>query len=254
MSPVYIGTSGWVYKGWQKTFYPEDISASEHLEFYASQFPTVEINATFYRLPSLKMVQGWRQRAPRQFLFAVKGSRYITHMKKLVQLGGGLNRFIRRIQPLREHLGPILWQLPPFLEKDVPRLERFLRQTPAKLQHAVEFRHPSWYEDPEVFALLRRHQAAHVSLSSQGMPMKLEVTADFVYIRFHGLQGGAAHDYTRAELEPWAQHIREQSRRGRSVFAYFNNDLNVRAPGNARMLMELIGRPSRTSKVARAHA
>lgn len=247
MNPVYIGTSGWVYKGWEKAFYPEDIPAKQHLEFYASQFSTVEINATFYRLPTLKMVKAWHDLAPKGFLFAVKGSRYITHMKKLANLGGGLNKFIRRIKLLKEHLGPVLWQLPPFLQKDVHRLDRFLARTPKSFRHAVEFRHPSWYADDDALEVLRKYQAAHVSLSSMGMPMNLAVTSDFIYIRFHGLEGGFAHDYTRDELEPWAAHIRHHARAGRTVFAYFNNDMNVRAPANATMLRTMVQQPSKLS-------
>ncbi len=239
MKPVYIGTSGWIYKSWRDVFYPEDISGKEHLEFYATQFPTVEINATFYRLPPLSMVKGWHERAPRNFLFAVKGSRFITHMKKLTNLGGGVNRFTRRMRPLKEHLGPILWQLPPSLKFDPDRLDCFLKKLPKSLRHAVEFRHRSWYEDEDTFNILRRHDVAHVSLSSQSMPTDLTVTSDFIYIRFHGLEGGFAHDYSRAELDPWAEHIRKQSRAGNTVFAYFNNDMNVRAPMNAKMLMEM---------------
>lgn len=241
MNPVYIGTSGFIYKGWEKTFYPEDIPAREHLEFYATQFPTVEINATFYRLPALKTVKGWRDRVPGGFVFAVKGSRFITHMKKLVNLGGALNTFTRRITPLKARLGPILWQLPPNLGKDPERLDNFLKKVPKAFLHAVEFRHRSWYEGDAAFEVLRKHNVAHVSLSSLGMPMNLTVTGDFIYIRFHGLENGAAHDYTREELEPWAAHIREQSRAEKTVYAYFNNDWNVRAPANARMLMEMIG-------------
>lgn len=252
MNPVYIGTSGFVYKGWEKTFYPEDISAREHLEFYATQFPTVEINATFYRLPTLKMVKGWRDRVPDNFVFAVKGSRFLTHLKRLQNLGGGLNKFIRRIKPLAPRLGPILWQLPPNFPKDLNRLDRFLQKAPKRFCHAVEFRHPSWYESGEVFEILRRHNAAHVSLSSLHMPMKLTVTADFVYIRFHGLENGAAHDYTRTELEPWAAHIRKQARSGKTVYAYFNNDWNVRAPANARMLIEMVGAATATVRKGKA--
>jgi uncharacterized protein YecE (DUF72 family) len=256
MGPVYIGTSGFVYKGWEKMFYPEDISAKEHLEFYATQFPTVEINVTFYRLPSLKMVKGWRDRVPEGFVFAVKGSRYITHLKRLKNLEGGLNKFIRRIAPLKERLGPILWQLPPNLGKDPNRLDNFLKQAPKTFLHAVEFRHRSWYDGDEAFEILRKHKVAHVSLSSLGMPVNLTVTGEFVYIRFHGLENGAAHDYTRQELELWAQHICEQRDAGRTVYAYFNNDLNVRAPANAKMLMEMIGAgqsSTRTRKVAKPH-
>ena len=241
MKPIYIGTSGWIYKSWREAFYPEDIPAREHLDFYTTQFPTVEINATFYRLPPLAGVKNWHARAPRYFLFAVKGSRFITHMKKLANLGGGLNRFIRRIQPLKEHLGPILWQLPPNLGFDPERLDRFLGKLPKSLRHAVEFRHRSWYEDEDTFSILRRHDVAHVTLTTLNMPPNFTITSDFIYIRFHGLEGGFAHDYTREELEPWAEHIRKQSRAGCTVFAYFNNDMNVRAPANAKMLMEMTG-------------
>ncbi len=240
MTRIHIGTSGWSYKGWEKTFYPKDVSAKEHFLFYATQFCTVEINLTFYRLPNLKMVHGWRDKAPYRFVYAVKGSRFITHMKKLVNLDGALGKFFRRIGAMRKKTGVILWQLPPRLEKDPPRLDRFLKRLPKAYRYAVEFRHPSWYDD-ETFAVLRRHRAAHVSVSSLRMPMNLTVTTNLVYIRFHGLEAGAAHDYSRAELEPWAEHIREQARRGCHVYVYFNNDWNVRAPGNARLLIEMTG-------------
>jgi uncharacterized protein YecE (DUF72 family) len=134
----------------------------------------------------------------------------------------------------------ILWQLPPFMQKDPARLESFLRQLPESYKYAVEFRHPSWL-DKEAFDLLRKYRATHVSLSSMRMPMDLTVTADLVYIRFHGLADGFAHNYTREELEPWARHIRSQARAGKTVYAYFNNDANVRAPKNAKMLMRMVG-------------
>ena len=240
MGKVYIGTSGWSYKSWEKSFYPERLPAARHFEFYATQFPTVEINFTFYRLPLASTVLGWRDKAPAGFVYAVKGSRFITHMKKLVNLGAGLDKFFERIEPLRRRVGAILWQLPPFLHKDAARLADFLAQLPRSYHHAVEFRHASWLEQP-VFELLHRHRVAHVSVSSLGMPMNLEVTSDIVYIRFHGLAGGAAHDYTRHELQPWARHIQRQAHAGKIVFAYFNNDANYRAPGNARILMEMSG-------------
>ncbi len=242
MAMAYIGTSGWVYKSWDKFFYHGDVPAKEQFQFYATQFPTVEVNATFYRLPTLKMVKGWRDKAPPGFAFAVKGSRFITHIKRLANLGGGLNKFFRRIRPMAERTGPILWQLPPSFKKDLTRLESFLKRLPKEFCHAVEFRHLSWYENDEVFELLGKYGAAHVSLSSQRMPLNLTVTADFVYIRFHGLENGAAHDYSRQELEPWAKHILKQTRAGMNVYSYFNNDVNVRAPENARMLMRMIGR------------
>jgi len=239
MERIYIGTSGWVYKEWANDFY-RGLKPKEHFLHYATQFPTVEINATFYRLPNLKMVHGWRNKAPDGFIFAVKGSRYITHIKRLNSLEGSVNMFMRRIAPMKEKLGPLLWQLPPSFKPDLPRLEKFLKRLPKQFSHAMEFRHPDWMAD-ETFALLRKYNAANVWLSSMRMPMNFSVTANFIYLRFHGLAGGAHHDYTREELQPWANHIREQAEADKKVFAYFNNDLNVRAPNNAKLLMEMCG-------------
>jgi uncharacterized protein YecE (DUF72 family) len=248
---LFVGTSGWVYKGWAGTFYPENIPARDHLAFYASNFNTVEINATFYRLPPEAMVLGWRERAPRGFIYAVKGSRFITHMKKLKVEPESIDIFFDRARLLRECLGPILWQLPPNLRHDPERLDTFLSRLPAKFRYAVEFRHPSWINE-ETFDVLRRRNTAHVSLSSMAMPLNLTVTTDFAYIRFHGLQGGFAHDYTREELAPWAEHCRAALRNKLTVYAYFNNDANTRALGNAKMLIELItagnGRTPRQSR------
>jgi uncharacterized protein YecE (DUF72 family) len=236
---IYIGTSGWVYKEWADDFY-RGLKPGEHFRHYAAQFPTVEINATFYRLENLKTVHGWREKAPENFIFAVKGSRYITHIKRLNNLERSVSNFIRRIQPLKKKLGPLLWQLPPNFKPDLPRLEKFLKRLPPNFSHAIEFRHPDWFSD-ETFALLRKYKAASVSMSSLRMPLNFSVTADFIYLRLHGLAGGPRHDYTRKELEPWARHIREQAAAGKKVFAYFNNDLNVRAPNNAKVLMEMTG-------------
>src|SRR5205085_2377742 len=136
------------------------------------------------------MVKGWKEKAPKGFVYALKGSRFITHMKKLRNLNGGLKNYFDRIKPLKKQTGVILWQLPGILKLDLDRLGAFLRQLPKSYRHAVEFRHPSWLT-PETFALLRKHKAAHVSLSSQNMPMDLTATANLVYIRFHGLAGGA---------------------------------------------------------------
>jgi uncharacterized protein YecE (DUF72 family) len=241
MEALFVGTSGWVYKGWAGRFYPKELPAREHLPFYASQFNTVEINATFYRLPPETMVKGWRERAPDGFIYAVKGSRFITHMKKLKVTEPSIEIFFKRARFLREHLGPILWQLPPNLHFDLKRLDTFLGKLPKRFRYAVEFRHPSWIND-ETFKLLRKHKAAHVSLSSMAMPLDLTITADFVYVRFHGLQGGFAHDYRREELQPWATHCCHALRDGLRVYAYFNNDANTRAPGNAQTLIEMIKR------------
>jgi uncharacterized protein YecE (DUF72 family) len=237
---AYIGTSGWSYKSWEGPFYPAGLPKRSHFEFYATQFPTVEINLTFYRLPTLKMVQNWRDKTPAGFAYAIKGSRFITHMKKLLDTREALREFFRCLQPLHRSIAVVLWQLPPFLNKDAARLDAFLKQLPKTYDHAVEFRNPSWLS-PDVFAVLRRHRAAHVSVSSCAMPMDLTVTADFLYVRFHGLESGAAHDYTKEELAPWAAHVRDQVGRRKRAFVYFNNDVKARAPENARLFRDMLG-------------
>jgi uncharacterized protein YecE (DUF72 family) len=254
---VYVGTSGFTYKSWNAQFYPPELPQRLQLEFFATQFPTVEINATFYRLPTEAMIRGWARRVPKSFVYALKGSRFITHMKKLANLdepvkrprypnaripkGNGLDIYFDRVRPMKARTGVILWQLPPMLQIDLPRLDDFLHQLkPYGYRHAVEFRHASWYED-RTFELLRKHQVAHVALSTLNMPQIRIATTDIVYIRLHGLEGGFAHDYTRAELEPWAKFCREQAAQGRTVYAYFNNDVNVRAPQNGKMLMQMVG-------------
>lgn len=245
--PIYLGTSGWSYKSWDKTFYPADVPKKRQFEFYATQFTSVEINLTFYRLPTESMVAGWLDKAPPGFVFAVKGSRFITHMKKLVDVREALDRYFQRLEPLRECIGIVLWQLPPMLHLDLPRLRAFLKQLPMEYDHAIEFRHASWFV-PESFDLLREFNVANVSLSSNSMPMNLEVTACNVYIRFHGLEFGAAHDYTEEELAPWADHIVAQSASGHVTYVYFNNDLNVRAPANAMLLERMIRQRQRRAQ------
>ncbi|SRR5581483_1251823 len=238
---IYIGTSGWIYKGWAKTFYPENIRGTALLAYYAQHFPTVEINASFYRLPEKKTFIGWRERAPRGFIYAVKGSRTVTHFKKLMPGAKSFDLLLSYATELHEHLGPILWQLPGAFKKNAQRLDEFCASLPRGMRNAMEFRDCSWLDD-EIFGILRKHNVANVSLSSLGMPMNLDVTADFIYVRFHGLEGGAAHDYTRAELEPWAVHLKSCARKNIDAFVYFNNDINTRAPGNAKMLVEMVGK------------
>jgi uncharacterized protein YecE (DUF72 family) len=238
-APLYIGTSGWSYKHWGQTFFPHGMKSAEQLSFYAQRFNSVEINATHYRLPFGNMVKGWHDRAPDGFIFAVKGHRLITHYKKLKHAASNIDLFLSRVKGLKEHFGPILWQLPPQFHADTERLERFLKRLPIDRQHAVEFRHPSWLM-PIVFKTLRRYNVAFVSVSSTRMPEDFSVTADFVYVRFHGLAGGASHDYTRRELEPWQRHLVRQLDNGRTAFAYFNNDINTRAPGNAEALRSMV--------------
>jgi uncharacterized protein YecE (DUF72 family) len=240
---IYIGTSGWVYKDWAQAFYPTDWPAQRSLEFYSQNFPTVEINASFYRLPTEKAFAGWAQQVPKDFIFSLKGSRAVTHFKKLLPGARSLPILLERSKALGRRLGPILWQLPGAMKKNPARLAEFLESLDPEYRYAVEFRDPSW-TDREIRELLSAHAVAQVALSSQKMPMNLEVTTDFTYVRFHGLAGGAAHDYNDQELKPWATFLRGCARRGVTAFVYFNNDVNTRAPLNAQRLREMVGKPA----------
>jgi uncharacterized protein YecE (DUF72 family) len=237
---IYIGTSGWSYKSWAETFYPADLSLGKQLTFYATKFPTVEVNRTFYRLPTEKALSDWKETAPAGFLYSLKGSRAVTHFKRLQPGARSFELLLRRSESLGDRRGPLLWQLPGTLKKDLPRLRNFLGTLPSQTCHAIEFRDPSWMDD-EVFEVLRQYGVANTAVSSQKMPKCLEVTGNFVYVRFHGLEGGAAHDYTDRELRPWAKFLQSCANRGVTGFVYFNNDRNTRAPFNAFRLMELIG-------------
>lgn len=236
---IFIGTSGWSYKAWAADFYPAGLPAKRHFDHYATRFPTVEINATFYRLPSVEGVHQWRAKAPPGFSYAIKGSRTVTHYFKLQPGAKSYELLMTRIEPLAETLGPVLWQLPPGFGKELDRLERFLGTLPKRYRHALEVRDPSWL-DEEVFACLRRHRVAHVSVSAGWFPRDLTLTTDFTYVRFHGLEGGPAHHYSRRELRPWATHLRACAERGLDAYVYFNNDIDVRAPYNAETLMEMV--------------
>ena len=192
---ICVGTSGWIYKDWARSFYPAALPAKDRFRFYARQFPTVEINASFYRLPTEAAFAKWREQAPPGFVYSVKASRAVTHYKRLLHGAKSFDVLMERCRQLKDRLGPILWQLPGSMRKDLNRLQAFLETLPRDLPHAMEFRDPSWL-DAATFALLREAGVAQVAVSSLRMPACHEVTAGFVYVRFHGLEGGAAHDYT----------------------------------------------------------
>lgn len=236
---IYIGTSGWMYKDWHDSFYPEDWPKKDLLKYYQTHFCSVEANVTFYRLVSASTIDGWREKAPKPFLFAIKGSRLITHNKRLADIELPLKTFLERIAPLRPHLGPVLWQLPPSFKKNIEVLENFLKKLPRRIKHAVEFRNASWFDD-EVTETLSAHSVAQVWVSSLAMPQNFAVTADFIYVRFHGLQQGYQHNYTASELEVWAEQLMKYARLGKSAYVYFNNDGYARAPENARLLRDMV--------------
>jgi uncharacterized protein YecE (DUF72 family) len=232
-----------MYRHWRGLLYPEGLAQRRWLERYVGFFDTVELNATFYRLPSPETVERWRDLAPRGFVFAVKGSRYLTHMKHLLDAGEGLARFYGPVARLGTKLGPVLWQLPPHLEPDHARLDAFLARLP-RGRHAVEFRDPAWY-DEETCAVLDRHGAAFCEHDAvKRDPPRL--TGRFRYVRFHGTTGRYSGRYGAAALRPFAERYLDSAARGTDVFVYFNNDLGGHAVRDALDLLALVGeeRPS----------
>ncbi len=251
MRPVHIGCSGWNYRDWRERLYPKGLPQRLWLEHYAQAFDTVEVNATFYRLPNRDAVAHWAEQVPSGFLFAVKASRYLTHIKRLTDLGSGMERFYERIEPLEDAgvLGPVLWQLPENFHRDDERLAGLLDAVPAGM-HAVEFRHASWFA-PEVMALLRRHRAALVIGDHPGRPFQThEATADWRFVRFHYGARGRRGNYSPAELEEWVQRL-QRWRRSERVFAYFNNDWEGFAPRNASWLQRRLDPPARGAGAGR---
>lgn len=238
---VWIGTSGWVYKHWQGLFYPSTLPAAQHLPFYATHFPTVEVNFSFYRLPERSVFEAWRRQTPEGFLFAVKGSRYLTHMKKLKEPHEPLSRLIHRVHGLGEKLGPVLWQFPRTWPVHLERLQPFLdllREYPGQ-RFACEFRHHSWLH-PQVYARLAHAGAALCLPVGPGIPLESRLTAPWTCLRFH--HGRQSIGYGAKELHTWATAIQKFLDQGADVYAYFNNDSAGHAIRDAHRLRHVLGR------------
>ena len=237
-----IGCSGWNYAHWRERFYPPGCPPSRWLAYYARHFDTVEVNATFYRLPTTNAVAGWAEQSPEGFLFAVKASRYLTHVKRLTDLGRGVERFYERLEPLlaSPKLGPVLWQLPENFRRDDDRLANALARLPGG-RHCFEFRHESWFRE-DVYALLREHGVALVIGDHPKRPFQAHVlTAGWTFVRFHHGSRGRNGNYSERELQEWAARI--GAWRGRAdVYAYFNNDWEGYALRNGRRLQRLTSR------------
>ncbi len=233
---MHVGCSGWNYGDWRPLIYPKGLATRDWLERYAELFDTVEVNSTFYRLAKRDAVERWVTRTPEGFVFAVKASRYLTHVKRLADMKDGIARFYERIEPLIDagRLGPVLWQLPENFHRDDERLRSALEVLPAG-RHAFEFRHASWFA-PEVYALLRRHGAALVVGDHPARPFQTyESTAPWRFVRLHYGSRGRRGNYSESELEQWARRL-DQWRRGQECFVYLNNDWEAFAPRNARWL------------------
>ena len=239
MKPVRIGCSGWNYPHWRDRVYPSGVPQRRWLEHYATLFDTVEVNNTFYRLPKRESVAAWVEETPPEFLFAVKASRFLTHMKRLTDMERGVERFYERLEPLLESpkLGPVLWQLPETFRRDDERLAFALERLPPG-RHCFEFRHPSWFAE-DVYAALREHRAALVIGDHPERPFQThELTADWTFVRFHYGSRGRGGNYSERELETWKRRI-VQWRRRVEVFGYFNNDWEGYAVRNGRKLRSL---------------
>jgi uncharacterized protein YecE (DUF72 family) len=246
LRPVHVGCSGWNYKSWRGETYPAGVPARRWLECYAELFATVEVNTTFYRLISREAVARWLRQTPERFIFAVKASRYLTHVKRLADVQEGLARFYERIEPLveAERLGPVLWQLPETFHRDEERLAGALAALPAG-RHAFEFRHASWFV-PEVYALLREHDAALVIGDHPDRRFQShEATTDWRYVRFHRGSRGRRGNYSESELEEWAKRLHSW-RAQAELFVYFNNDWEEFAPRNAARLRRQLERLQRS--------
>jgi len=236
---VRIGTSGWNYQHWRGPFYPEDLRDKEMLSFYSRHFDTVEINNSFYQLPLIKTFGLWRDTTPRDFSFAVKASRFITHMKKLKAPKTSTRKFLARVEGLDEKLGPILFQLPPSWRCNIERLAAFVESLPEKHSFSFEFRDQSWHLK-EVYDLLKKHNIAFCIYHLNGFDSPLQVTANFVYVRLHGTETKYAGSYSAPILKKWARRINQWRNDSKAVYFYFNNDPAGHAVKNALKLRELI--------------
>ena len=247
MSKLYIGTSGWVYSHWEGIFYPEDLPSKDKLRYFSQYFKTTEINYSFYHLPRPSTYQNWYKQTPEDFLFAVKTSRFITHIKRLKEVKEAWKTFIENALCLENKLGPFLFQFPPNFKatpENLKRIAEFLKFTCLKwkskhLRLAFEFRHKSWC-NKKVYNLLKKYKAAWVIADSPSYPKAEIVTGDFVYIRMHGGKVLYTSNYLKKELKDWAKKIKKYLKQRLDVYVYFNNDAMGYAIENAKTLQEIL--------------
>lgn len=235
MSLYYVGTSGWHYDHWRDRFYPDKLAKADWLEFYATQFTTVELNNSFYRLPSEDTFATWRDSSPGNFIFAVKVSRFVTHIKRLKNTEDAVEKFVSRAIILGEKLGPLLYQLPPNMHRDDDRLVSFLSTLPRGIKHVFEFRHQSWL-DESVFEALHKYNIGLCVFDMPSLTCPLVATADFAYVRFHGSTGLYSSCYTDEELAGWAGRLADLAASLKATYIYFNNDAEAFAVRNAKTL------------------
>lgn len=239
---IWIGTSGWLYRHWKGTFYPKGLRTKDEFAFYSLFFNTVELNNPFYRLPAKETFENWRKNSKDDFLFIVKASRYITHMKKLKDVKDALELFLYNCSGLEEKLGPILFQLPPGWELNVERLETFLKMLPKGYRFAFEFRNPTWYVK-EVYVLLKKYNCAFCIYQLAGHMSPIEVTADWVYLRLHGpTKNKYQGSYDFDTLKIWAARSKSWQKKGKDVYIYFDNDDSGYAAFNAQEIEIMVNK------------
>jgi len=239
MTEVRIGTSGFTYGHWRNIFYPNDLPIRDFLKWYSQRFDTVEINSSFYHLPRETTYKNWYATTPKNFLFALKASRFITHIKKLHDCQEPLQTFLERAKILKEKLGPILFQVSPFWKCNLGRLGEFLRCIPKDVNATFEFRHESWFSQ-EVYETLGKRNISLTIADTPSYPMVERLTADFIYIRLHGHEHLYASDYTEEELQVWASKINKWKKMVKIIYVYFDNDAWGFAVKNAIRLKELL--------------
>lgn len=239
---VRVGTSGWHYSSWWGPFYPEKTKKADALCYYATKFDAAELNAPFYRTPTEKAVESWRESVPADFRFAWKASKFITHWRRLIVNENSMNLLEDRAGRLGDRLGPILFQLPPRMKANRERLAAFLDALPKHRRYSFEFRHESWYE-PAIFDLMSDHDAALCISDHVDAPAPRVATADWVYVRLHGANGRYHGNYSPQALGGWARRMREWRGEGREVWCFFDNDVGAAAPEDARRLKAMLERP-----------
>lgn len=235
---IWIGTSGYNYPEWKGSFYPEDLPAAKMLPYYAARFPTVEINYTFYRMPNEKILSGWAAQTPAPYRFTLKAPRRITHDSRLVNCGPLVASFCGAASSLGEKLGALLFQLPPNLKKDLPKLDTFLDELPPKVCAAFEFRHESWLAD-DVFDRLRARNLALCVADSERLSTPVRITADYAYFRLRD------EGYTPEHIGQWAQTIARDAAGCKDVYVYFKHEEEGKGPEFARLLGERLKDPAR---------
>jgi uncharacterized protein YecE (DUF72 family) len=235
---IHIGTSGWSYKHWRGTFYPENIKVKDHFKYYQAHFNTVEINNTFYRLPKKETFISWKTDVSADFVYMIKASRFITHMKKLHDPQESTALFLDHVRLLGKKLGAILFQLPPVMKVNIELLEQFISKLPTSYRYVFEFRNISWYTDA-VYRTLQKYNCAFCIYELEGHQSPVITTADFVYVRLHGPGKKYQGSYTDATLKHWADQC-ESWAKDKDVFVYFDNDQEGYAAFNAIRLMEIL--------------